>query len=73
MTGEAVGGEAAAVGQAPVAGPVPAVGQVPVVGDGVREESSRRKQMLVRALIYIAGTHLFAGFVILLFAVGGRH
>ncbi|MGW4806088.1 DUF6126 family protein [Kitasatospora sp. NPDC004272] len=67
MTGEAVGGEAAVVG------PAPAVGQAPVVGDGVREESSRRKQMLVRALIYIAGTHLFAGFVILLFAVGGRH
>ncbi|QKW17659.1 hypothetical protein HUT16_32370 [Kitasatospora sp. NA04385] len=48
-------------------------GKAAVTGDGVREENSRRKQMLVRALIYIAGTHLFAGFVILLFAVGGRH
>ncbi|MFJ5234154.1 DUF6126 family protein [Kitasatospora sp. NPDC088391] len=36
----------------------------------VREEKTRRKQMLIRASIYIAGTHLFAGFVILLFAVG---
>ncbi len=44
-----------------------------VTSDGVREESSRRKQMLIRALIYIAGTHVFAGFVVLLFAVGGRH
>ncbi|MEV4557802.1 DUF6126 family protein [Kitasatospora sp. NPDC049285] len=39
----------------------------------VRDEKSRRKQMMIRALIYIAGTHLFAGFVILLFALGGRH
>ncbi|GLW58264.1 DUF6126 family protein [Kitasatospora phosalacinea] len=44
-----------------------------MTSDGVREESSRRKQMLIRALIYIAGTHVFAGFVVLLFAVGGRH
>ncbi|MEU5383865.1 DUF6126 family protein [Kitasatospora cineracea] len=48
-------------------------GKTAVSSDAVREESSRRKQMLIRALIYIAGTHLFAGFVILLFAVGGRH
>ena len=48
-------------------------GEAVAPGEGVREESSRRKQMLIRALIYIAGTHLFAGFVVLLFAVGGRH
>ncbi|MGW7447081.1 DUF6126 family protein [Kitasatospora sp. NPDC054795] len=29
--------------------------------------------MLIRAGIYILGTHLFAGFVILLFALGDRH
>ncbi|MFJ9520952.1 DUF6126 family protein [Kitasatospora sp. NPDC101801] len=44
------------------------------VGSGaVRDEKSRRRQMLVRASFYIAGTHLFAGFVILLFALGDRH
>ncbi|WP_405018006.1 DUF6126 family protein [Kitasatospora sp. NBC_00070] len=44
------------------------------VGSGaVRDEKSRRRQMLVRATFYIAGTHLFAGFVILLFALGNRH
>ncbi|MEU8928030.1 DUF6126 family protein [Kitasatospora sp. NPDC048545] len=37
------------------------------------DERKRRKAMLVRASIYIAGTHLFAGFVILLFALGSRH
>ncbi|MFI6850339.1 DUF6126 family protein [Kitasatospora sp. NBC_00085] len=37
------------------------------------DEKKRRKAMLVRASIYIAGTHLFAGFVILLFALGNRH
>ncbi|MEV7214032.1 DUF6126 family protein [Kitasatospora cineracea] len=43
------------------------------MSDAVRDEKSKRRAMIVRALIYIAGTHLFAGFVILLFAVGGRH
>ncbi|MDY0812702.1 DUF6126 family protein [Kitasatospora purpeofusca] len=38
-----------------------------------RDEKQRRKAMLIRASIYIAGTHLFAGFVILLFALGNRH
>ncbi|MFI5530239.1 DUF6126 family protein [Kitasatospora sp. NPDC051853] len=41
--------------------------------DGVRDEKARRKQMWIRASVYIAGTHLFAGFVILLFALGNRH
>ncbi|MFI5533678.1 DUF6126 family protein [Kitasatospora sp. NPDC051853] len=39
----------------------------------VQDEKSRRKQMWLRASFYIAGTHLFAGFVILLFALGNRH
>ncbi|MFJ4676441.1 DUF6126 family protein [Kitasatospora sp. NPDC088783] len=43
------------------------------MSDAVRDERSRRRGMIVRALIHVAGTHLFAGFVILLFAVGGRH
>ncbi|MER5862283.1 DUF6126 family protein [Kitasatospora sp. NPDC002040] len=38
----------------------------------VQDEKSRRRQMLVRASVYIAGTHVFAGFVILLFALGNR-
>ncbi|MGW2255558.1 DUF6126 family protein [Kitasatospora sp. NPDC001660] len=37
-----------------------------------RDEKSQRKAMLIRAPIHIAGTHLFAGFVILLFFLGGR-
>ncbi|MFB6888512.1 DUF6126 family protein [Kitasatospora sp. NPDC056327] len=37
-----------------------------------REEKARRKAMLIRAGIYIFATHLFAGFVLLLFALGGR-
>ncbi|WP_157531684.1 DUF6126 family protein [Kitasatospora sp. Root107] len=43
------------------------------VSDAIRDEKSKRKAMIVRACIYIAGTHLFAGFVILLFALGNRH
>jgi hypothetical protein len=39
----------------------------------VQDEKSRRRQMLIRASVYIAGTHVFAGFVILLFALGNRH
>ncbi|WP_168219577.1 DUF6126 family protein [Kitasatospora sp. MMS16-BH015] len=39
---------------------------------GVRDEKARRKAMLIRASVYIAGTHLFAGFVMLLFFLGGR-
>ncbi|MFB7123225.1 hypothetical protein DR950_40725 [Kitasatospora xanthocidica] len=41
-------------------------------GDGTSEEKRRRKAMLIRAGIYIFATHLFAGFVLLLFALGGR-
>lgn len=41
--------------------------------EATRDEKSKRKAMLIRASIYIAGTHLFAGFVILLFALGNRH
>ncbi|MEV0533616.1 DUF6126 family protein [Kitasatospora sp. NPDC050463] len=37
------------------------------------DEKKRRKAMVIRASIYVAGTHLFAGFVILLFALGNRH
>ncbi|MFH9352580.1 DUF6126 family protein [Kitasatospora sp. NPDC017646] len=44
----------------------------PVKGDGTSEEKRRRKAMLVRAGIYVFATHLFAGFVLLLFALGGR-
>ncbi|WP_234443725.1 DUF6126 family protein [Streptomyces sp. NRRL B-24484] len=43
------------------------------MSEAVRDERTRRRAMLIRATIYIAGTHLFAGFVILLFALGGRH
>ncbi|BFV60609.1 hypothetical protein KCMC57_up57130 [Kitasatospora sp. CMC57] len=43
------------------------------MSDAVRNEKAKRKAMLVRASIYVAGTHLFAGFVILLFALGNRH
>ncbi|WP_195911412.1 DUF6126 family protein [Streptomyces kaniharaensis] len=41
-------------------------------GDSTREEKSRRKAMLIRAGVYIFATHLFAGFVLLLFALGDR-
>lgn len=30
------------------------------------------RRVWIRATIYIAATHLFAGFVMLLFALGGR-
>ncbi|MFI8455200.1 DUF6126 family protein [Kitasatospora sp. NPDC085464] len=40
--------------------------------DGIGDEKRRRKAMLIRAGIYIFATHLFAGFVLLLFALGGR-
>ncbi|MFE3113887.1 DUF6126 family protein [Kitasatospora indigofera] len=43
------------------------------MSDAAHDEKTRRKAMLIRASIYIAGTHLFAGFVILLFAVGNHH
>lgn len=49
-----------------------------VSGDGTTggratlEEKARRRAMLVRAGIYIFATHLFAGFVLLLFALGDR-
>ncbi|MEU4118614.1 DUF6126 family protein [Kitasatospora sp. NPDC028055] len=40
--------------------------------DSTSEEKRRRKAMLIRAGIYIFATHLFAGFVLLLFALGDR-
>jgi len=43
-----------------------------MTSEAVRDEKAKRRQMLIRASIYIAGTHLFAGFVILLFALGRR-
>jgi hypothetical protein len=43
------------------------------VSNAVRDDKAKRKAMLVRASIYIAGTHLFAGFVMLLFYLGNRH
>ncbi|MFI6846410.1 DUF6126 family protein [Kitasatospora sp. NBC_00085] len=43
------------------------------MADGISDEKSRRKAMLIRAGIYIFATHLFAGFVILLFTLGDRH
>jgi hypothetical protein len=43
------------------------------MSDSTTDEKSRRKAMLIRASVYILGTHLFAGFVILLFALGNRH
>ncbi|MEU6972038.1 DUF6126 family protein [Kitasatospora sp. NPDC101155] len=43
------------------------------MSDSTNDEKSRRKAMLIRASVYILGTHLFAGFVILLFALGNRH
>ncbi|MGK4580213.1 DUF6126 family protein [Kitasatospora sp. HPMI-4] len=43
------------------------------MSDAVGDEKSKRKAMLTRALIYIAGTHLFASFVMLLFFLGNRH
>ncbi|MFD0279903.1 DUF6126 family protein [Kitasatospora sp. NPDC127111] len=42
-------------------------------GDAASEEKSRRKAILIRAGIHILGTHLFAGSVLLLFALGNRH
>ncbi|MDH6126862.1 DUF6126 family protein [Kitasatospora sp. GP82] len=43
------------------------------MSNAVSDEKSKRKAMIIRASVYIAGTHLFAGFVILLFALGNRH
>ncbi|WP_329495003.1 DUF6126 family protein [Kitasatospora herbaricolor] len=34
------------------------------------DEKSRRKAMMIRAVIYIAATHLWAGFMILVFTLG---
>jgi len=36
------------------------------------DEKSRRKSMMIRAVIYIAATHVWAGFMILLFTLGKR-
>ncbi|MDH6134700.1 hypothetical protein P3T37_004104 [Kitasatospora sp. MAA4] len=35
-----------------------------------KDEKSKRKAMLVRAVIYIAATHVWAAFLILLFTLG---
>lgn len=43
------------------------------MSDGTTEEKARRKAMLIRAGVYIFATHLFAGFVLLLFALGNRN
>ncbi|MFE2726011.1 DUF6126 family protein [Kitasatospora sp. NPDC059327] len=45
----------------------------PAMASGTSDEQSRRKAMLIRAGIYIFATHLFAGFVLLLFTLGDRH
>ncbi|MFB7471536.1 DUF6126 family protein [Kitasatospora sp. NPDC056184] len=47
-------------------------GKRPQEAEATREEKTRRKAMLIRAGIYIFATHLFAGFVLLLFAIGDR-
>ncbi|MFF1874258.1 DUF6126 family protein [Kitasatospora herbaricolor] len=36
------------------------------------DERSRRRAMTIRAVIYIAATHLWAGFMILVFTLGKR-
>ncbi|MGF1426615.1 DUF6126 family protein [Kitasatospora sp. LaBMicrA B282] len=44
------------------------------MSDAVNDEKTRRKAALIRAAIYIAGTHFFAFFVMLLFFLGShRH
>lgn len=43
------------------------------MSNAVRDERTKRRAMVIRASIYIAGTHLFAGFVGLLFYLGGHH
>ncbi len=40
--------------------------------DATADEKSRRKQMTIRAVIYIAATHVWAGFMILIFTLGKR-
>ncbi|WP_371481501.1 DUF6126 family protein [Kitasatospora sp. NBC_00315] len=40
------------------------------MSDATADEKSRRKQMMTRAVIYIAATHLWAGFMILIFTLG---
>ncbi|WP_354645280.1 DUF6126 family protein [Kitasatospora camelliae] len=42
------------------------------MSDATNDEKAKRRAMRIRATIYIAGTHLFAGFVILLFTLGHR-
>ncbi|GAB2718907.1 DUF6126 family protein [Kitasatospora kifunensis] len=44
-----------------------------VRSETVRDENSKRKAMLIRASIYIAGTHFFAFFIMLLFFLGNHH
>ncbi|GAA1227750.1 hypothetical protein GCM10009665_17830 [Kitasatospora nipponensis] len=43
------------------------------MSDAARDEKTKRRAMLIRAGVYIFATHFFAGFVILLFALGNRH
>ncbi|MFJ8430913.1 DUF6126 family protein [Kitasatospora sp. NPDC094019] len=51
----------------------PSPSRAPVPGErATLEEKARRRAMLIRAGIYIFATHLFAGFVLLLFALGDR-
>lgn len=38
--------------------------------EATTDEKSKRKAMVVRAVIYIAATHVWAGFLILLFTLG---
>ncbi|MFC8451696.1 DUF6126 family protein [Kitasatospora sp. NPDC057223] len=41
--------------------------------DARADERSRRRAMTIRAVIYIAATHVWAGFMILLFTLGKKH
>ncbi len=38
--------------------------------DARADEKSRRRAMTIRAVIYIAATHVWAGFMILIFTLG---
>lgn len=42
------------------------------MSDATADEKIRRRRMMIRAVIYIAATHLWAGFMILLFTLGKR-
>ncbi|MFC9327875.1 DUF6126 family protein [Kitasatospora sp. NPDC057015] len=54
---------------------VPDAGSATVTGsatDARSDERSRRRAMMIRAVIYIAATHVWAGFMILVFTLGKR-